>query len=198
MIFGNSGAAGHDIMLRQGPQHHPGKEKETMKRTVVIAIWLLSVTLPTLLIAKEKAAPVDLKGMNRVFLGWVDVSADDFHKQGYATREEYQAVINHANIAFQESCQTKALAGRTMTAAKNAGDDSSAGNDVYVKFGDVSYDHKYRLHISVHFIDLKTNTEVGSIPLNTYTAHMCGLETCMIKELDKVGEELQKEFAAGK
>lgn len=169
-----------------------------MKRTIVIAVWLLSVALPAFLIAKQKATPVDLKGMNRVFLGWVDVSPDDYHHQGYATREEYQAVINHANTAFQETCQSKALSGRTMTAAKSHGDENTAGNDVYVKFSDVAYDHGYRLHLSVHFIDLKTNTEIGSIPLETYSAHMCGLESCLIKELDKVSEQLQKEFAGGK
>ena len=169
-----------------------------MKRTIVIAIWLLIVALPVLLMAKQKAAPVDLKGMNRVFLGWVDVSSDDYHHQGYATREEYAAVINHANAAFQEYCQSKAFSGRTMTAAKTRGDESTAGNDVYVKFSDVVYDHGYRLHLSVHFIDLKTNTEIGSIPLKTYKAHLCGLESCMIKELDQVSEELQKEFAGGK
>ena len=169
-----------------------------MKRTIVIAIWLLIVALPVLLMAKQKAAPVDLKGMNRVFLGWVDVSPDDYHHQGYATREEYLAVINHANTAFQENCQSKAFSGRTMTAAKTRGDENTAGNDVYVKFSDVVYDHGYRLHLSVHFIDLKTNTEIGSIPLKTYKAHLCGLESCMIKELDQVSEELQKEFAGGK
>jgi len=169
-----------------------------MKRTIVIAVWLLIVALPVLLMAKQKAAPVDMKGMNHVFLGWVDISADDYHHQGYATREEYLAVINHANTAFQETCQSKSFSGRTMTAAKSKGDESTAGNDVYVKFSDVAYDHGYRLHLSVHFIDLKSNAEIGSIPLKTYTAHMCGLEGCMIKELDKVSEELQKEFAAGK
>jgi hypothetical protein len=169
-----------------------------MKRTSVIAIWLLIVALPMILMAKQKAAPVDLKGMNRVFLGWVDISPDDYHHQGYSTREEYLAVINHANTAFQEYCQSKAFSGRTMTAAKTRGDESTAGNDVYVKFSDVVYDHKYRLHIAVHFIDLKTNAEIGSIPLKTYGAHMCGLEGCLIKELDKVGEDLQKEFAGGK
>ena len=46
-----------------------------MKRTIVIAVWLLMVALPALLMAKEKAAPVDMKGMNHIFLGWVDVSA---------------------------------------------------------------------------------------------------------------------------
>jgi hypothetical protein len=168
-----------------------------MKRTIVIALWLLSVTLPTLLMAKDKAAPPDLKGMNNVFLGWVDMSPDDYRKQGYSTREDYLAVINHANTAFQETCQ-KALSGRTMTAAKSKGDENTAGNDVYVKFSDAAYDHGYRLHLSVHFIDLKTNTEIGSIPLKTYTAHFCTLESCMNKELDKVSEDLQKEFAGGK
>jgi hypothetical protein len=169
-----------------------------MKRTIVIAIWLLVVALPLLLMAKHKAAPVDLKGMNRVFLGWVDVSPDDYHHQGYSTREEYLAVINHANVAFQENCQSKAFSGRTMAAAKARGDESTAGNDLYVKFSDVVYDHKYRLHLSVHFIDLKTNAEIGSIPLTTYKAHFCGLEGCMNKELDQLSEELQKEFAGGK
>ena len=60
-----------------------------MKRTMIVAIWLLSVTLPALLVAKQKATPVDLKGMNHIFLGWVDISPDDFHHQGYSTREEY-------------------------------------------------------------------------------------------------------------
>src|SRR5271169_2722051 len=108
-----------------------------MKRTIVLALWLLGIALPALLMAKEKAAPVDLKGMNRIFLGWVGISSDDYHHQGYATREEYQAVINHANAAFQEACQSKAFSGRTMTAAKSQADDSSAGNDLYVKFSDV-------------------------------------------------------------
>ncbi len=168
-----------------------------MKRSVVIAFCLLSLTL-TPSLAKDKPAPVDMKGMNRVFLGWVDISPDDYHHQGYSTREEYLAVINHANTAFQEFTQSKAFAGRTMTAAKSRDEQNTAGNDVYVKFSDVSYDHKYRLHLAIHFIDLKTNAEIGSVPLNTYTAHMCGLEGCMIKELDKVGEELQKEFSGEK
>ena len=112
------------------------RTKSLMKRTSVIALWLLIVALPVLLMAKQKAAPVDLKGMNRVFLGWVDISPDDYHHQGYATREEYLAVINHANTAFQEYCQSKAFSGRTMTAAKARGDENTAGNDVYVKFSE--------------------------------------------------------------
>lgn len=169
-----------------------------MKRTSVIAIWLLILALSLPLMAKQQTAPVDMKGMNRIFLGWVEMSPDDYHHQGYSTREEYLVVINHANTAFQENCQSKAFSGRTMTAATTRGDQSTAGNHVYVKLSDVVYDHKYRHHLSVHFIDLKTNTELGSLPLKTYTAHVCGLEGCMNKELDKVSEELRQEFAGGK
>ena len=79
-----------------------------MKRSVVIAFCLLSLTL-TPSLAKDKPAPVDMKGMNRVFLGWVDISPDDYHHQGYSTREEYLAVINHANTAFQEFTRIKSL-----------------------------------------------------------------------------------------
>jgi hypothetical protein len=166
-----------------------------VKRTILIAVCLLSVALPASLTAKQKAPPVDAKGMNRIFLGWVDISADDYHHQGYSSREEYLAVINHANTWFQTRCQATAFAGRTMIAAKDRGDENTAGNDLYVKFSDVVYDHEYRLHVSVHFIDLKTNAEIGSIPLKVYSAHVCGLEGCLDKELEKVNEELQKEFA---
>jgi hypothetical protein len=169
-----------------------------MKRTILITVFLFSLALPASLTAKKKAAPVDVKGMNRIFLGWVDISPDEYHHQGYSSREEYLAVINHANAWFQKSCQSRAFAGRTMTAAKDRSDENTAGNDLYVKFSDVVYDHEYRLHVSVHFIDLKTNTEIGSIPLKIYTAHVCGLEGCLDKELEKVNEALQKEFADGK
>jgi hypothetical protein len=168
-----------------------------MKRTM-IAVWLLSMALPALLMAKEKSAPLDVKGKNRIFVGWVDMSPDDYHRQGYSSREQYLAVINEANKAFQATCQSRALPGQTITAAKSRDDENTAGNDLYVKFSDVVYDHKYLLHLSIHFIDPKTNAEIGSLPLKTYKAHVCGLERCMDKELDKVSEDLQKEFAGGK
>ena len=164
-----------------------------MRQIAIVTLLLVSVALSAPLMAKQKEF-VDMKGMNHIFLGWVDMSADDYHHQGYATREEYQAVINHANTIFQTICQSKVFSGRTMTAAKDRSDENTAGNDLYVKFSEVSYDHKYRLRLSVHFIDLKTNKEIGSIPLKTYTAHLCGLEGCMDKELEEVSRELQREL----
>jgi hypothetical protein len=168
-----------------------------MRQIAIVTLLLLSVALPAPLMAKHKESSVDMKGMNHIFLGWVDMSPDDYHHQGYSTREEYLAVINHANNAFQENCQSKVFSGRTMTAAKSRGDEPTAGNDLYVKFSDVIYDHKYRLHLSIHFIDLKTNTEIGSVPLRTYTGRLCGLEGCMNKELVDVSSEIRKTLAGG-
>src|SRR5208337_4756134 len=168
-----------------------------MKRIIVVTLLLLGVVLTAPLMAKHKESSVDMKGMNHIFLGWVDISPDDYHHQGYSTREEYLAVINHANDAFQANCQSKVFSGRTMTAAKSRGDEPTAGNDLYVKFSDVTYDHGYRLHLSVHFIDLKTNAEIGSVPLRTYKGHLCGLEGCMNKELEEVSSEIRKALASG-
>jgi hypothetical protein len=169
-----------------------------MKRFTLTAVLLsLCISLPCSLEAGSKKSSVDMKGMNHIFLGWVDMSPDDYHRQGYSTREEYLAVINHANTEFQTICRSKVFSGRTMTAAKNRGDENTAGNDLYVKFSDVVYDHGYRLHLSIHFIDLKTNQEIGSVPLKTYKGHLCGLEACMNKELEEVSRELQKSLAGG-
>lgn len=167
-----------------------------MRQIAIVTLLLFSIALSAPLMAKQKES-VDMKGMNHIFLGWVDMNPDDYHHQGYSTREEYLAVINHANTFFQTTCQSKVFSGRTMTAAKDRSDENTAGNDLYVKFSDASYDHKYRLHLSVHFIDLKTNAEIGSIPLRTYKGHLCGLEGCMDKELEEVSSEIRKALAAG-
>jgi hypothetical protein len=168
-----------------------------MRQIAIVTVLLFSVALSTPLMAKQKESSVDMKGMNHIFLGWVDMSPDDYHRQGYSTREEYLAVINHANTVFQEECKSKVFSGRTMTAAKNRSDENTAGNDLYVKFSNAVYDHGYRLHLSIHFIDLKTNAEIGSVPLKTYKGHLCGLEACMNKELEEVRRELQKALGGG-
>jgi hypothetical protein len=169
-----------------------------MMRAIVIIASLFGFTLPTLVRAQQKDAPLDMKSAHRIFLGWVDISPDTYHLQGYSSREEYLAVINSANAAFQADCESKVFSGRTVTAAKSREDQDTTGNDLFVKFSDVDYDHKYRLRLSVHFIDLKTNTEIGSVPPKTYTAHICGLESCMNKELMKVSDEIGEKFTNGR
>jgi len=161
-----------------------------MKRIAVIALMLLGIALPVAA-AKEKAKPVDMKDINHVFVGWVDINPDDWKMQGYANKQEWLDVISGANESFQKDL-AKTLSGLTVTMAKNKDDVNTAGNDLYIKFSDARVDKGYRLHISVHFIDLKTNNEVGSIPLQVLGAHLCGLSGCINKELDKVNEEIGK------
>ncbi len=169
-----------------------------MKRIILIALLLSCMVLPAALAAKEKGTPVDMKNIHLVFIGWVDVNPEDYHMQGYSTKQEWLDVINAANVNFQKNClAVSGLSGRTVTGAKDRNDVNTAGNDLYIKFSDVQFDRKYRLHVAVHFIDLKANSEVGSIPLERYGAHLCSLSGCMDKELEEVRKEIQKQLAGG-
>lgn len=169
-----------------------------MKRGAVVSLLLFILALPVALPAKEKGKPVDMKNVKTVFIGWVDVNPEDYHLQGYKTKEDWINVIKEANLAFQKKCQAlKGLSGRTVTAAKDRSDADPAASDLYVKFSDVNFDHKYRLHIAVHFLDPKTNNELGLIPLESYGAHFCTLSTCLDKELDEVSNEMGKQLASG-
>jgi hypothetical protein len=163
-----------------------------MRKIVAVAL-LLGMVFTVPLRAKEKNAAVDMSGMNRIFLGWVDLSPNDYYKQGYPAKEAYLEVINNANLAFQDMVRTK-FPGRTITVAKDRNDQDNAGNDLYIKFSDAVFTHGYRLMLSVHIIDLKTNQEVGSIPMRKYTGHLCGLESCMHKELEQVADELKSQL----
>ncbi len=162
-----------------------------MRKIAAIALVLLSVALATSLMAKDKDKSVDAKNMNRIFVGWVGMNPDDYRKQGYGTREEFLGVIRDANLEFQKNLQA-ALSGKTVTGAKDSSDQNTAGNDLYIKFSDVEFTHGYRLRLAIHFIDLKTNAEVGLVPLKKHTAHFCGLVGCMRKELEEVSSDIQK------
>lgn len=169
-----------------------------MKRVVVTAL-LLIMAMPASLSAGKKPTPVDIKNMNKVFIGWVGVNPEDYHKLGYSSKEEWAGVINGANANFQkELAASSAFAGKTVTSAKDRTDENTAGNDLYVKFTDVEFDHKYRLHAAVHFIDLKSNSEIGSVPVETYVGHLCSLSGCLDKELGEVNRKIQELAGTGK
>ena len=86
------------------------------------------------------------------------------------TRVGGGVVIRDLNQDFQSSCKGQYLAGRTVTVAKGREDDeNAAGNDLYIKFSDVNIDHDYYgIRLSIHFMDPKTNTEIGSVPSRLY------------------------------
>jgi hypothetical protein len=46
--------------------------------------------------------------------------------------------------------------------------------------------------MSAHLIDLKTNTEIGSIPNLVLNGHLCTLSGCIAKDLGVVTGKLEK------
>ena len=76
----------------------------------------------------------------------------EWSQWGYAGKDEWTQVISDLNLNFKNSCQSKYLAGRTVTAAKDKNDDNAAGNDLYIKFSDVSIDRDhYGISLSIHY-----------------------------------------------
>ena len=170
-----------------------------MKRFALATILvLICIGSPSSVEARATKSGVDMSNMKKVFVGWVDLSPDEYHLLDYDTKADWVAVIDKVNASFQADLQSNYLAGRTLTMAKNREDENAAGNDLYIKFTNVSEDKGYRLHIAVHFIDPKTNTELAVIPEDRYGAHVCGLEGCIEKELDKVGELVSKQVGPKK
>jgi hypothetical protein len=170
-----------------------------MKRFNVTAILLLlCIVSPTSMKAGDKKPTVDMSNVKTIFVGWVNLDPDTYRVLDYDTKAEWAEVIDEFNAYFQGELKTNYLAGRTLTMAKNKDDENAAGNDLYIKFTDVSEDKGYRLHIAVHFIDPKTNTELAVIPAERYGAHVCGLVKCMDKEIDKVGELVSKQVSPKK
>jgi hypothetical protein len=173
-----------------------------MKRLAIAAtLLLLCVSFPASLEARHKVprylnkeSTVDLKNMNHIFLGWVDLGADDWARHSYTTKTEWTDVIGFDNAAFLDDLRDTYLPGRTITAAKDAADENAAGNDLYIKFSDVRVDYdNYHLILSIHFIDPKTNAEIATIPVRPYYGNDWGLKNYLKAALDEVGTKLQVE-----
>ena len=163
-----------------------------MKRAMIVAtLLMMCFMLPKTLEARDKTPAPDTSNMNHIFLGWVDISLDAYKYLGYDTREDWAKVIKDENIGFQEDFQTR-MHGRTVVVAKDKDDVNTAGNDLYIKFTDATVDKGYRLHITAHLIDLKTNTEIASIPHLVLNGHLCSLSGCIAKDLGVVTEKLGK------
>jgi hypothetical protein len=169
-----------------------------MKRFVLIAGLLFCIGLQSPLWAKskpKKETTADLSAAKTIFVGWVDLSPEEWSVWGYSSKEEWVNVIKDINLDFQSSCQGKYLAGRAVTAAKDSSDENTAGKDLYIKFSDVHIDHEsYGIRLAIHFIDPKTNTEIASIPSHLYfEKRWFKFQLYMRAALDDVGEKLEVE-----
>jgi hypothetical protein len=174
-----------------------------MKRFVVFAAFLLLCLAPAPLMAgrhsvkeyKNKETTVDMSQMQRIFVGWVDLGPDEWATHGYATKVQWTDIIGSLNASFASSLPAAYLPGRTIVAAKDKEDTNAAGYDLYIKFSDVHVDYdNYHLILSIHFIDPKTNTEIGVIPARPYYGNDWGLRNYLVMALKEVGTKLQVEI----
>jgi hypothetical protein len=146
----------------------------------------------------DKETAADMSGVNRVFLGWVDLKEDDWAAHGYATKTDWAAVVAGLNSQLLGLCQAKSLSGRTVVGAKQKGDENAVGHDLYIKFSDVLIDYNnYHLYLSIHFIDPKTNAEIGSIPARPYFGNAWGFVNYLNAALGEVSEKIGVEVAGG-
>jgi hypothetical protein len=175
-----------------------------MRRLVVIAVVMSCIVFQAPLGARgakrylSKESTVDMKNMNRIFLGWVDLVPDDWALHGYSARAEWTDAVNTLNYALLRSCQTTYLGDRTVTAAKEKGDENTEDSDLYIKFSDVRIDYdNYYLYVAIHFIDPKTKAELASIPVRPYYGNDWGFVKYLRAALDEVNVKLQVEILGG-
>ncbi len=142
-----------------------------------------------------KETPVDMSDKKIIFLGWVDLPLESWRLWGYESKEEWTNIVKDLNLDFQSSCQGQYLAGRTVTFAKDRSDENAAGADLYIKFSNVNIDHDYYgIRLSIHFIDPKTNTEIGSIPSRLYyEKRWFKFQLYMRAALDEVSSKIRAE-----
>jgi hypothetical protein len=94
-----------------------------------------------------KETTAEMSGVNRIFVGWVDLKEDDWAMHGYSTKAEWVSEIPGLNAALTGFCGSKYLIGKTVAGAKEKGDENAAGYDLYIKFSDVLIDYnKYQLY----------------------------------------------------
>jgi hypothetical protein len=188
---------------------------EDMKRLVITAtLLLLCILLPTALEARgvkrylKKESTVDMKNMNHIFLGWVDLNPDSWvlyqhegtlwNRGAPFSKAEWTDAISSLNSLFQQSCQSRYLPGHTIATAKDKGDENAIGNDLYIKFSDVRIDYdNQHLILSIHFIDPKTNSEIATIPARPYYGNASGISEYLKAALDEVGTKLAVEVTGG-
>src|ERR1039458_7153514 len=146
----------------------------------------------------DKETTADMNGMNRIFLGWVDMKEDDWAAHGYSSKADWANKVAGLNIEFLRLCQTKLIGGKTVVGAKEKGDENAAGYNLYIKFSDVMIDYsKYHLYLSIHFIDPKTNAEIGSLPARPYFGNDWGFVNYLKPALDEASQKIKVEVVGG-
>ena len=178
-----------------------------MKKSIVaLTIFLFCIAFPAQVMAGRhsvkryltKETTVDMSKMNRIFIGWVDMHEEGWAAipQGYSSKQEWADVIASLN---NSQIIASNLNGHALVFAKNKDDEGAKDCDLYVKFTDVVVDYNdYHLILAIHFIDPKTNQEIGVIPVRPYYGNAWGLRGYLTEALKEVAVKLRVEITGSK
>src|ERR1039458_6364436 len=119
--------------------HWSSRSEVLMRRRVFAVLLLVCIGVQPALAARRRGAklyPVkettaDMSGMNRIFLGWVDLKEDAWALYGYSSQAEWASMVTGFNIQFLGLCQAKLPGGKTVVGARDIGDENLAGYNLY-------------------------------------------------------------------
>lgn len=144
---------------------------------------------------RDKEKRPDMTTAKTIFVGWVDISLDDWLPLGYEGKQSWSEVIDWQNQAFQRAIQS-ILPARQVTGAKDRSDENASSQELHVRFSDVRFDvRSYRLFLSIHFIDAKSGLELVSVPLEGYRGGHFSVANCLQGALKQVADRLKKEIS---
>ncbi len=174
----------------------------TRQHLVLTALVSIALTQPCLAgrrgakLYKNKETAADMTQIKRVFLGWADFRAEDYSAHGYSSKSEWTTAEASFNAELKRLCQTKYLDGKTVTAASEPGDERAGDADLIIKFSRVRPDYNnYHLYLTIHFVDAKTNAEIGVIPNRPYYGDDWGFERYLRAAMDDVGRKIDVEVS---
>ena len=174
-----------------------------MRRRVFAVLLLVCIGVQPALAARRRGAKLypdkettaDMSGMNHIFLGWVDLKENAWTLYGYSSKEEWASMVTGFNIQFLGLCQAKLPGGKTVVGARDIADENVHGYDLYIKISDVLIDYAhYHLSLSIHFIDPRTNAEIGSIPPRPYFGNEWGFVNYLKAALDEASQKIKVEI----
>jgi hypothetical protein len=176
-----------------------------MRRQLFVVFLLVCLGVQPALSARRRGAKLypdkettaDMSGKSKIFVGWVDMNEDDYASHGYPSKEVWGGKIVEINAELLRLCQIK-LEGKTVVGAKNKGEASLAGYDLYVKFTDVKIDYShYHIYLAMHFIDPATGQEIGSLPDRPYFGNDWGLVNYIKNAMDEAAQKIKVEITGG-
>ncbi len=129
----------------------------------------------------ETTPTQSLSAYKTIHVGWLDMNEDNFKTYGYETKEAWAKVIEAMNIQQLPGFLKEFLPGKIVTTAKSKSEGVADGVELYIKFSNAQYSSQTSstaqvffgrlagsdtLDCTIHFIDVKTNTEIYKVDIN--------------------------------